>query len=215
MRATRTWLMAALLLALPVLAACGDDDDAAPLRGGTPTGTPSLTAGTSAAATPSPDGNPAATGFALSAPAFANNADIPVEYSCDGKSSSPQLAWSAPPAGTKSLALVMHDLDAGRSGGFTHWVLYNIPGEVSGLDAGASPGGALPEGTVQGANGSGRNSYTGPCPPKGASPHHYNFTLYALDTKLTLPAGKSKSDVEQAIQGHVLAQATLTGLFGH
>src|SRR5690349_6572710 len=117
MRATRIWLVAALLLALPVLAACGDDDDdAAPLHGDTPTGTPSPTAAATAATSAPAGGSPGTTAFTLSAPAFANNATIPIEYSCDGKSSSPQLAWTAPPAGTKSFALVMHDPDAGRSG---------------------------------------------------------------------------------------------------
>lgn len=211
------WLIVAALLALPLLAACGDDDDAALAGGSTATATLPPTAPVQASVAPSASASGSAdtTAFALTAPAFVNNANIPVEYSCDGKSSSPQLTWTAPPAGTRSFALVMHDPDAGSSGGFTHWVLYNIPGEVRGLNAGASPGGALPEGTVQGANGSGKNSYTGPCPPKGGAPHHYNFTLYALDTQLSLPAGKSKSDVEKAIQGHVLAQAPLTGLFGH
>ncbi len=197
-----------------VTAACGDDDStpATPTAAGPTSSAPSA----SAAATGSPAvTTTAASAFALTSAAFANNADIPVEYSCDGKSSSPALAWTGAPDGTKSFALVMHDPDAPRAGGFTHWVLYDIPPDATGLSAGASPGGPLPEGAQQGANGSGANQYTGPCPPKGGPAHHYSFTLYALDAALNLPAGKSKADVESAIQGHVLAQTQLTGLFQH
>jgi Raf kinase inhibitor-like YbhB/YbcL family protein len=153
--------------------------------------------------------------FTLTSDAFANNALIPSEYSCDGKSSSPPLKWTGAPPAAKAFALVMHDPDAPRAGGVTHWLVYDLPANAAGLDAGASPGGTLPASAKQGANSAGRNQYTGPCPPKGGPAHHYNFRLYALDAPLNLEAGKSKDDVEKAVEGHVLAQADFTGLFAH
>lgn len=222
----RTMLAFAALAALPLLAACGDDDS---------TSTPTQAATTAAAASSSAAGSAtsasspvpgsgggssgvttAVAGFmTLTSPAFADNGNIPVEYSCDGKSTSPELAWSGVPAKTQAYALVMHDPDAPRAGGFTHWVVYNIPATATGLAAGASPGGTLPPGTLEGNNGSGKAGYTGPCPPKGGAPHHYQFALYALDAPLSLPAGKTKDELEQALGSHVLAKAQLTGLFGH
>lgn len=215
----------AALAALPLLAACGDDDSSAtPTRAATTaaaTSSPAASTATSASSPSSGSGGgssattTAATAFTLTSGAFADNANIPVEYTCDGKSSSPALSWSGAPANTQAFALVMHDPDAPRAGGFTHWVVYNIPATATALPAAASPGGTLPPGTLEGNNGSGKAGYTGPCPPKGGAPHHYQFTLYSLDAPLILQAGKTKDDLEQALGSHVLAKAQLTGLFGH
>lgn len=211
----RMLLLASLAVVSVFVLACGGDDGASAGKSPTPAVTVvqsalSPAAGISASATA-----PAAAAFALTSEAFANGASIPTEYSCDGKSSSPPLKWSGAPSAAKAFALVMHDPDAPRAGGFTHWVVYDLPAGTTGLDGGASPSGSLPAGAKQGANGSGRNQYTGPCPPKGGPAHHYNFRLYALDAPLNLEAGKTKEEIEKAVQGHVLAQADLTGLFAH
>lgn len=222
----RTMLAIAALAALPLFAACGDDDSTAtPTRAATTAAATSSSAASPSASSSSPvsgsgGGSSGVTTavaafMTLTSSAFANNANIPVEYSCDGASKSPPLAWDKAPAKTQAFALVMHDPDAPRAGGFTHWVIYNIPVAATGLPAAVSPGGTLAPGTLEGNNGSGKAGYTGPCPPKGGAPHHYQFTLYALDAPLNLPAGKSKDDLEQALGSHVLAKAQLTGLFGH
>jgi Raf kinase inhibitor-like YbhB/YbcL family protein len=148
----------------------------------------------------------------LSSPAFADNSTIPVVYSCDGQNTSPALSWSGAPVGTQSFALIMHDPDAPRAGGFTHWVMFNIPPSSTGLSADVPKQAALSDGTVQGNNGAGNPGYAGPCPPAGPA-HHYEFTLYALDQMLTLSAGATKDQLENAISGHILAQNQLTGLF--
>ena len=216
-----TAIVATLLLAaLSLLAACGDDGSAPQ-----PTSSPSATVAGSNAIPASPSAAAgaasstatanAAAAFVLRSPAFADNANIPAEYSCDGKSASPELAWSGAPQSTRAFALVLHDPDAPRAGGFTHWVIYNIPASASGISAGASPGGALPPGALEGNNGSGKLGYTGPCPPKGGPAHHYQFTLYALDAPLALEAAATKDGLEQALGAHVLASAHLTGLFAH
>jgi hypothetical protein len=136
---------------------------------------------------------------------------IPGKFTCDGEEVSPQLAWSAPPAGTASFALLVTDPDAPR-GTFTHWVLYDLPAATRSLPEGLPARGELPDGARQGRNGFGSLGYGGPCPP-GNSPHHYIFTLYALDTKLNLPGGATRTQVEEAMQGHILAHGELIGLY--
>jgi len=111
------------------------------------------------------------------------------------------------PAEAKSLALIMHDPDA-VSGDFTHWLLWDIPASTDVLAANSFPVGA-----VQGNNGTGKSGYIGPCPPAGTGTHHYIFELYALDTNLGLQTDVNRQQLEQAMEGHVLAEAKLTGLF--
>jgi len=209
----------AVIAVLLFASACGNDSpkgpvysvDATPQISSTPTVPPATS---TTAAGPSASATAPAT-MKLTSPAFVDGANIPPEYSCDGKSSSPEIAWTGAPAAAKAFALVLHDPDAPRSGGFTHWVLYDVPAGTTKLDTAVSPGGKLPAGALEGANGSGRPGYTGPCPPKGGPPHHYQFTLFALDAPLALDPGKTKDDLEQAVKGHVLATAGLTGLFAH
>jgi Raf kinase inhibitor-like YbhB/YbcL family protein len=136
---------------------------------------------------------------------------IPSKFTCDGEEASPQLAWSAPPAGTASFALLVTDPDAPR-GVFTHWVLYNLSATTRSLPEGVPRQGQLAEAALQGRNTSGSLGYKGPCPP-GGSPHHYIFTLYALDARLNLPVGATRAQVEEAMQGHILARAELIGLY--
>jgi Raf kinase inhibitor-like YbhB/YbcL family protein len=146
----------------------------------------------------------------LTSPAFQQGSPIPVAYSCRGRDVSPALIWGEPPAGTKSLALIMDDPDA-PMGTWVHWVIYNIPASARGLPEAVPAGPQLKDGSLQGKNSGGQNGYNGPCPPSGT--HRYFFKLYALDTALTLSSGASKDQLLKAMQGHILAQAELMGTF--
>ncbi len=144
-------------------------------------------------------------GFTIASSAFINGARIPAEYTADGADISPPLAISGLPEGTVNLALIVDDPDA-PSGTWVHWVVWNIP-----VSAREIPAGSLPEGAVQGKNSGGKEAYSGPDPP--SDKHTYFFKLYALDKVLSLQAGASKRELEQAMEGHILAQATLIGTY--
>ena len=137
--------------------------------------------------------------------------EIPKKFTCDGADVSPELAWAAPPAGTKSFALIVVDRDA-PIGSFVHWVLYDIAGEKRELPEGLPTQEQFPDGSRQGRNDFDKTGYGGPCPPK-KSPHRYVFALYALDATLNLPAGATKKQVEKALEGHILAHGELTGRY--
>lgn len=143
-------------------------------------------------------------------PAFKNNERIPSKYTCDGDNMSPELRWNRAPKESKTFALVMDDPDA-PMGVFTHWVIFNIPSSENGLPENVPTDGKLPNGSVQGRTDFGRIGYGGPCPPSGV--HRYRFRIYALNTSLNLPVGTTKQQVLKAIQGHVLADAELIGLY--
>lgn len=147
----------------------------------------------------------------LASDAFGANQAIPSRFTCDGDDSSPALTWSGAPSNTAALALIVDDPDA-PSGTFTHWVVFNLPAGAHELPAGLPRTNTLAHGGLQGRNDFGRMGYGGPCPPPGA-PHHYRFTLYALDTVLQLRAGASKQDVLSAMRDHILAQAQLVGIY--
>jgi Raf kinase inhibitor-like YbhB/YbcL family protein len=149
--------------------------------------------------------------LSLSSAAFQDGGIIPDKYSCQGQDVSPPLSWGEPSAGTRSLALVTEDLDS-PGGRFTHWVLFNIPLDIRELNEAVSPQSRLPNGALEGKNDFGKIGYGGPCPPSGKS-HRYQFTIYALDTALNLEAGASKKPVLDALEGHILARAQLTGLY--
>jgi Raf kinase inhibitor-like YbhB/YbcL family protein len=142
---------------------------------------------------------------------FGNNETIPKKYTCDGDDLSPPLSWEGRPEGTVSYVLIVDDPDA-PAGTFTHWVLYNIPGDLNSLPEGVPQGKEVKYG-YQGRNDFGAYGYGGPCPPRG-KPHRYFFKLYALDTKLDLPPGAKRGDVERAMKGHVIGEAQLIGLYG-
>ena len=149
--------------------------------------------------------------FQLTSTAFETENSIPSKFSCEGRNISPELSWSPPPAETKSLALIMHDPDAPIEGGYTHWLVYNIPANVNHLPENVPNQNRLPGGGMQGKNDSGQHGYTGPCPPSGT--HRYYFRLYALDRELDSGAGASKAALEKAMEGHVLAKAELLGRY--
>lgn len=152
--------------------------------------------------------------MAIDSPSFMHDRPIPERHTCDGADISPALAWSGVPAGAKSLALIVDDPDAPDPAAprttWVHWILYNIPPDVGSLAEGVAAK-ALPPGTLQGTNDWHRVGYGGPCPPVGK--HRYFFKLYALD--ITLPDLKKpgKAALEKAMQGHVVAQAELIGLY--
>jgi Raf kinase inhibitor-like YbhB/YbcL family protein len=151
--------------------------------------------------------------FGLTSSSF-RGSEIERKSTCDGAETSPELAWSAPPAGTQSFALVASDKDSAFGYSFTHWVLYDLPAEKRELLEGLPKQGQLPDGSRQGLNNFDKTGYGGPCPP-GKSAHHYAFTLYALDSKLNLPPGATRKQVEKALKGHVLAYGELIGRYQH
>jgi Raf kinase inhibitor-like YbhB/YbcL family protein len=146
-------------------------------------------------------------GFGLSSSSFPSGGTIPLAYSAYGDNRSPALAWSALPAGTKSLALLVEDPDAASARPFVHWLAWNIDPA-----AGRLPEGTVPAGTVQGRNSRGTAAWFGPR-PHGPKPHHYHFQLFALDAPLNVPGGTEREPLLAAMRGHVVAQADLVGLF--
>lgn len=150
----------------------------------------------------------------LTSTAFANGGGIPPAYTCDGDDVSPPLSWSGIPAETRSLALVVDDPDAPDPAApkrtWVHWVLYNLPPDANGLPM-AVKHGDLPRGTQEGLNDWKRKGYGGPCPPIGR--HRYFHKLYALNTILSELRNPTKSDLEKAMQGHVIQEAQLLGLY--
>ena len=136
---------------------------------------------------------------------------------CTGSNVSPALSWSGAPAGTKSFALTVYDPDAPTGSGWWHWVVYNIPASATSLPAGAGDPkkNLLPAGATQGNTDFGVPGYGGPCPPPKDKPHHYHFTLFALDTdKLDVPANATAAYVGFNIHAHTLAKSELTALYG-
>lgn len=141
---------------------------------------------------------------------FLNGDSIPVRFTCDGEGLSPQLSWSRIPAGARSLVLSVEDPDAPR-GTWNHWYVYNLPPSVHGLPVGASNKRLLPAGSVEALNDFKKQMYGGPCPPSGR--HRYIFRVRALDTVLDLTTF-DRADIERRLQGHVIAEGKLLGLYG-
>lgn len=138
----------------------------------------------------------------LKSPEFKNNDYIPKKFTCRGENINPALIIDGIPPETKSLALIFDDPDA-PGGVWVHWVVFDMP-VVSKIEENSAPG-------KQGINDFGRINYGGPCPPFGT--HRYIFKAYALDTELNLEEGLTKADLEEAMGGHILAKAELTGLY--
>jgi Raf kinase inhibitor-like YbhB/YbcL family protein len=159
---------------------------------------------------PKPSAPPGVTPDTLAVTSKSFAGAIPVDYSCDGSDKSPQLTWSSTPVGTKSIAVVLEDPEA-PGGLFTHWILFNVPGDAlqlaEGVDA-ASIGARVGENDFKAVR------YGGPCPPK-YEVHHYYFRVYALNAPLSLPDGATRDAVLGAMSGHVLAEGALVGTFSH
>jgi Raf kinase inhibitor-like YbhB/YbcL family protein len=149
--------------------------------------------------------------FKISSSAFPPNGAIPDAYTCEGADTPPPLRWTGAPDGTKSFALIVDDPDAPDPKApkmtYVHWVLYDIPTSVTGVGG----DGATPSGAHDGVNDWKRRGYGGPCPPIGR--HRYFFKIYALDVVLGDLGSPTKTDVEAAMRGHMLAQAELMGTY--
>ncbi len=150
----------------------------------------------------------------LESTAFTDGGVIPTRYTCEGEDITPPLSWHGVPEGARSLALVVDDPDAPDPAApqmvFVHWVLYNLPPETAGLPEGVTRDG-LPAGAQEGVNDFKRMGYGGPCPPIGR--HRYYHRLYALDTPLQGLQLPTKTDLEQAMAGHILAEAQWMGTY--
>lgn len=156
-----------------------------------------------------PPGQSTAT-LTVTSTSFASGDAIAPLYTCDGKDTEPQLAWTAPPDATKAFAIIVDDPDA-PSGTFTHLVAFDLDPSARAIAEGAN---ATSVGGVLGTNDFGKTGYNGPCPPKGQV-HHYRFNVYATDAKLGLAAAASRADLDAALAHHVLAQGALVGTFSH
>jgi Raf kinase inhibitor-like YbhB/YbcL family protein len=150
----------------------------------------------------------------LTSSAFEHQGEIPRRHTCEGADTSPPLAWSDPPAGTKSFALIVDDPDAPDPKApkmtWVHWVVYDLPASTRALPEGAGAKG-LPAGARTGSNDWKRQDYGGPCPPIGR--HRYFHKLYALDVALGDLGAPTRAQLEKAIEGHVLARAELVGTY--
>ncbi|WP_286037008.1 YbhB/YbcL family Raf kinase inhibitor-like protein [Microbulbifer variabilis] len=136
---------------------------------------------------------------------------------CGGENLSPELSWSGAPEGTKSYAVMVYDPDAPTGSGWWHWVMFNIPAEVTSLPEGAGDlkNGLVPE-AVQGRNDYGNPGYGGACPPKGHGDHRYRFRVYALKVdSLPLDENSSPAKVGFNVNANKLAEAELEVLWGH
>ena len=148
--------------------------------------------------------------LAFSSPAFEDGGEIPNQYSCFGIDYSPELNWSKGPEDTVTFALIIDDLvDPDKI--FAHWILYDIPPDITSLPEGITTNGQLENMAVQGRNSYGRLGWKGPCPQTNEV-RHYRFTIYALDIYLNLP-GASGEQVLNAIEGHILAKGRFTGTY--
>lgn len=146
----------------------------------------------------------------LKTTAFDNRAAIPKRHTGEGEDVSPALSWSGAPDGTKAFAVICHDPDAPlvKPGnyGFVHWVLYNLPGSLTGLDEGSS------EGTA-GVNDFGNAGYGGPMPPDGHGVHHYFFWVVALDAELGLEPGLTMWQFLEKAEPHILGMNRVVGTY--
>ena len=139
---------------------------------------------------------------------FNHNESIPAKFTCDEENINPALLISGVPTEAKSLALIMDDPDATGGKTFDHWLIWNISTETTEIKEGV-----MPKDAVQGKNNFGKSEYGGPCPPSGNSPHRYMFKFYALDMILNLPTSSSKVELEKAMDGHILDQTVLIGMY--
>jgi Raf kinase inhibitor-like YbhB/YbcL family protein len=151
--------------------------------------------------------------FTIESAAFQPNGSIPRKHTCEGDEVSPALAWRGEPGSTKSFALILDDPDAPDPKApkmtWVHWVVYNLPAGTHALAEGASR--TLPAAAREGRNDWKRTGYAGPCPPVGR--HRYFHKIYALDTQLADLREPSKTQLEAAMKGHVLAHAEIVGTY--
>jgi Raf kinase inhibitor-like YbhB/YbcL family protein len=156
----------------------------------------------------------------VTSPTLKANEVVPIDHTADGKNVSPALAWSGAPANTKQFALIYDDPDVAFGNppqSFVHWVVYKIPGTAKGLPADLPMDAVLTApadiaGTIQGLSGFKRTGYRGPAPPPG-KPHHYTWTVYALDAELPLAEGLNRNQLMEAMKGHIIGQGSLVAIY--
>jgi Raf kinase inhibitor-like YbhB/YbcL family protein len=156
----------------------------------------------------------------VTSPTLKANEVVPIDHTADGKNVSPALSWSGAPAATKQFALIYDDPDVSFGTppqSFVHWVVYKIPGTAKGLpaDLPMEPVLTAPAdiaGTIQGLSGFKRTGYRGPAPPPG-KPHHYTWTVYALDAELPLEQGLNRNQLVEAMKGHIIGQGSLVAIY--
>ena len=156
----------------------------------------------------------------VTSPTLKANETVPVDHTADGRNVSPALNWSGAPAGTRQFALIYDDPDVAFGTPpqtFVHWVVYKIPGTAKGLPAELPMDAVLtapPEiaGAIQGLSGFKRTGYRGPAPPAG-KPHHYTWTVYALDAELPLEPGLNRTQLLEAMKGHIIGQGSLVAIY--
>ena len=158
-------------------------------------------------------------GLHLTSTAFQDGGRIPKPYVCEDSKNfsrrSPAFAWTGAPEGTASFAIIFHDAEVHiRKGAddVLHWMIWNIPGEATGLAENLPLEPQLPDGSRQSKNVTSQLGYMGPCAPQGL-PHHYTFDLYALDAMLEVPPEATRADVVKAMDGHIIGKGVLIGLF--
>jgi Raf kinase inhibitor-like YbhB/YbcL family protein len=156
----------------------------------------------------------------VTSPTLKANEVVPIDHTADGKNVSPALMWSGAPANTRQFALIYDDPDVAFGNPpqtFVHWVVYNIPGTAKGLPAELPMDAVLTApadiaGTIQGLSGFKRTGYRGPAPPPG-KPHHYTWTVYALDAELKLEQGLNRNQLLEAMKGHIIGQGSLVAIY--
>jgi Raf kinase inhibitor-like YbhB/YbcL family protein len=160
--------------------------------------------------------------FDLSSPDVPTNGTVPTKqiynrYGCKGENMSPRLVWHDPPSGTRSFAVTMFDPDAPGKLGWWHWIIVNIPASVTELpvNAGNPAAHLAPAGSIQSTNSFGEAGYGGPCPPTGARPHRYVFTVYALGAE-TLPFDRTARGLKVGsyLEKNALGSASFVATFG-
>ncbi len=179
----------------------------------------SMSAGADKVTVRAPQAPKSGSSMVVTSQSIANGAAIGMDHvftGCGGKNIAPQLSWTGHPSETRSFAVTCFDPDAPTGSGYWHWLVCDIPGSVTSLGAGDGNQ-ESPAGGKSGYSDFGMNSYGGPCPPKGDGPHHYTFTVYALDVP-SLQAVNGKTTGATLVfnmRGHVLATGSITGTFGH
>jgi len=147
----------------------------------------------------------------IQSPAFQQQGEFPKRYTCEGESISPEFSWDGAAKETKFFVLIIHDPDAPRPNGFTHWLLYDIPAAIDRVRENVPKHEQLADAALQGRNDSGEIGYIGPCPPSGR--HRYFTRLYALREKLGLPAGATVAEVQVAMDGKVIEQCEIMATY--
>ena len=158
--------------------------------------------------------------ISIASPTLKEGEPVPRQHTPDGRNDSPALTWSNVPAGTRELAVICEDPDAGNPPPFVHWVVYKIPGSAQGLPEALpiDPSTPMPQslaGTVQGLNGFRRAIYRGPAPPPGKV-HHYHFIVYALDAPIETKPGQpplTRAELLDAMKGHIIGQGELVATY--